>query len=263
MLVLLHGSNSSGPEMEPLARALRPHFPLRAPNLLGHGGRVVPDGYSLEDMSADLVAWLDAERIGRCDLIGYSVGGYVALHVARHHPDRVRAVATLAAKYVFDEAAVSHVVHLSTPERLARPESPRKAEMERAHGAANWEQVALNTCELFRRLGKKPPLDERDLSRITVPALIVSGDRDPLVPIAESRRMAELLPLARLAFFPGAAHPLAQVPIDQVARAFRTFIADVESGTFRPGPPIDLTRGLVSGGLPGLQARVSIGKRKE
>lgn len=262
MLVLLHGSNASGPEMEPLARLLRPHFELRAPNLLGHGGRPVPDGYSLEEMSEDLVAWLDSERIGRCDLFGYSVGGYVALHAARRHPDRIRAFATLAAKYRFDESAVSHVVHLSQPARLARPEIGRKPEMERAHGAGNWEKVALNTCELFRRLGERPPLGEADLQRINVPALIVSGDRDPLVPAAESRRLAELLPFARLALFPGPAHPLKQVPLDQVVRAFRSFVGEVESGSFRPGPPIDLTQGLVSGGLPGTPARVSIGRKR-
>jgi pimeloyl-ACP methyl ester carboxylesterase len=134
--------------------------------------------------------------------------------------------------------------------------------MERAHGPGNWEKVALNTCELFHRLGQRPPLDEADLERINVPALIVSGDRDPLVPAAEARRLAELLPFARLALFPGPAHPLKQVPLDQVARAFRSFIAEVESGSFRPGPPIDLTRGLVSGGLPGAPARISIGRKK-
>jgi pimeloyl-ACP methyl ester carboxylesterase len=262
MLVLLHGSNASGPEMEPVARLLRPHFELRAPNLLGHGGRPVPDGYSLEEMSEDLIAWLDSERIGRCDLLGYSVGGYVALHAARRHPDRFRAFATLAAKYRFDELAVKHVVHLSQPARLARPEVGRKAEMERAHGAHNWEKVALNTCELFRRLGERPPLSEEDLQRINVPALIVSGDRDPLVSAAESRRLADLLPFARLALFPGPAHPLKEVPLDQVVRAFRSFIGEVESGGFRPGPPIDLTRGLVSGGLPGAPARISVGRKR-
>ena len=262
MLVLLHGSNASGPEMEPLARLLRPHFELRAPNLLGHGGRPVPDGYSLEEMSDDLVAWLDSERIGRCDLFGYSVGGYVALHAALRHPDRFRAFATLAAKYVFDESAVKHVVHLSQPERLARAEIGRKAEMELAHGAGNWEKVALNTCELFRRLGERQPFGEEDLKRINVPALIVSGDRDPLVSAAESRRLAELLPFARLALFPGAAHPLKQVPLDQVVRAFRSFVSEVESGTFRPGPAIDLTRGLVGGGLPGAPARISIRRKR-
>jgi pimeloyl-ACP methyl ester carboxylesterase len=262
MLVLLHGSNASGPEMEPLARLLRPHFELRAPNLLGHGGRPVPDGYSLEEMSEDLIAWLDSERIGRCDLFGYSVGGYVALHAARRHPDRFRAFATLAAKYLFDESAVKHVVHLSQPARLARPEIGRKPEMERAHGARNWEKVALNTCELFRRLGERPPLSEADLTRINVPALIVSGDRDPLVSAEESRRLADLLPFARLALFPGPAHPLKEVPLDQVVRAFRSFIGEVESGGFRPGAPIDLTRGLVSGGLPGAPARISVGRKR-
>jgi pimeloyl-ACP methyl ester carboxylesterase len=262
MLVLLHGSNASGHEMEPLARLLRPHCELRAPNLLGHGGRPVPNGYSLEEMSEDLIAWLDAERIGRCDLFGYSVGGYVALHAARRRPDRFRALATLAAKFVFDHSAVSHVVHLSQPARLARPEIGRKAEMERAHGSGNWEKVALNTCELFRRLGERPPLGEDDLGHINVPALIISGDRDPLVPEAESRRLAELLPFARLALFPGPAHPLAKVPLDQVGRALRSFIADVQLGVFLPGPPIDLSRSLVSGGLPGAPARVSIGKKR-
>ena len=258
MLVLLHGSNASGPEMEPLAKALRPYFDVRALNLLGHGGRPVPDGYSLEEMSEDLIAWLDAEGIGQCDLLGYSVGGTIALHAARHHPRRVRAFGAIAAKHVFDRPAVDHVVYLSQPERLARPGSVRKEQMERAHGADNWEKVALNTCELFRRMGEAPPLGDEDLRETTPPALIVCGEKDPLVPLEDARRMAELLPSGRLATFPGGAHPLGNVPLGLVARAFRDFIRQVEAGTFAKGPPLNLAPTLVSGGLSGEPVRVSV-----
>jgi pimeloyl-ACP methyl ester carboxylesterase len=47
---------------------------------------------------------------------------------------------------------------------------------------------------------------DRRLASIRVPTLVVSGDRDRLVPVENSRRLAKLIPGARLVEFPGAGH---------------------------------------------------------
>jgi pimeloyl-ACP methyl ester carboxylesterase len=262
ILVILHGVSGSAAEMAPLGVPLSAWFDVRTPNLLGHGGRPVPDGYTLEEMADDLVAWLDGEGIGPAYFLGYSLGGYLALYLARHHPDRVRAVAGIVVKHVFDETSVAHITYLADPERLARPGNPRKDELIAIHGERNWIQVTNNTARLFQGFGRRAPLSDADLQAIATPALLLSGDRDPLVPEGNSRALAKLLPNARLGLFPGPAHPLKVVPIGDVTRAIKSFLDEVEGGRFTPGPQLDLRSRLVTGGTLNADLKVTIGRAK-
>lgn len=259
-LVLIHGANGAAPEMRPLVKLLAPHYDVRTPNLLGHGGGPVPAALTIEALEDDLLAWLDAERIDRAFFLGYSLGGYVALRLARHRPSRVLGVAAIALKTVFDEAAVAHIAYLADPVRLSRPGNPRKGELERCHGADKWIAVVDAVRGLFESFRGAPPLTDDDLRSIAVPVLILSGDRDPVVPIAETRQHAQLLPNARLGIFPGQAHPLRVLPLLAIVRALRTFTADVSAGAFSPGATLDLGSTLVTGGLPQPKILVAISK---
>ena len=60
------------------------------PTQRGHGDAdKPPSGYSLDELSSDVAAFLDAVRVGRAVLVGHSSGGYVAQRFALDHPDRV------------------------------------------------------------------------------------------------------------------------------------------------------------------------------
>jgi len=263
-LIVLHGANGSWEEMAPLIKPLVPHFDVRAINLLGHGGRPVPDGLTIDSLADDLLAWLRAERIERAFFLGYSLGGYLALHLARHHPQRALGVAAIAPKVRFDEALVAHTSYLADPVRLSRPGNPRGAELARLHGADKWEAVTLNVRRLFQSFGNRPPLGDEDLKQLATPVLVLNGDRDQIVSLAETRRIVELLPNARLGLFPGPAHPLRSVPVLPAVRAIRSFIQEVIAGPFAPGPDLDLAETLVSGGLaqPELRAQIRPDRRR-
>ena len=263
VLVILHGVSGSGGEMAPLGNPLSAWFDVRTPDLLGHGGRPVPNGYTLGEMADDLVGWMDGQGIGPAYFLGYSLGGYLALHLARHHPERVRGIAGIVVKHVFDEVSVTHITYLADPERLARPGNSRKDELIAVHGEENWVKVTNNTARLFQKFGEKAPLSEEDLRAIETPVLLLSGDRDPLVPEADSRRLAELLPNARLGLFPGPAHPLRVVPILDVVRAIKTFIDEVEGNRFAPGGMVNLSPRLVTGGITHADVKVTIGRAKD
>lgn len=246
-MVLLHGSNGSTSQMAGLADALRPRFEVTVPDLLGHGGRPVPGGYTLEEMADDLLGVLAGS--GPSYLLGYSLGGYLALYLARHHRHLVRGVICIAVKHVLDAKGVAHVVYLADPARLGRPGNPRKAEMELAHGADNWEQVTRNTQTLFQLMGEAPPLRDDDLRAIETPVLHLSGDLDSLVPLGEFRTFGALLPKARLGLWPGSAHPIRKVPLRDAVREINSFAAEVEADSFTPGPLRKLGPNLTVGGL--------------
>lgn len=215
---MLHGANGSGDTLHPLAEALRAYATVSTPSMIGHGGRPVPVRFTVEDFAEDLIAFLDARKIERTFLFGYSFGGYVALYAARHHPERFQGVCTLATNFVFDAAKVAHFTYLLSPERLSRPGMTRPAELTATHYPQHWVPISTNTARLFEELGQQPALTEDDLAAIVLPALVISADRDQNVSPDESRRLSELV-RGQLLMLPGVAHPLAVLPHAEIARA--------------------------------------------
>jgi pimeloyl-ACP methyl ester carboxylesterase len=219
-MVLIHGINSAGAEMQPLAQALAPYASTRAADLLGHGGRPIAPSIGTDAMARDLVDWLDRERIDRPVLCGYSFGGIVALHVARHHPDRVRGVITLATKRVFDANTLRHWQHLLGRERLERtggPDVTRAQQLAKLHAPNPWPAVAEMNLNLVASLAT-PPLSEADLRAIAVPVMVISSNADQLVPWNEAVELARLVPESHLAMFYGPGHPLHAAPLLAIAR---------------------------------------------
>ncbi|MGZ5583286.1 MAG: alpha/beta fold hydrolase [Usitatibacter sp.] len=218
--VVLHGGNGTGPQMEPLAKALRPYGEVFSPNMIGHGGRWIPERFSIKGHAEDLVAWLDKQKIDRAHLFGYSVGGYVALYLARHMRSRTLGACAIATKYVFDAATVAHWTRISSADWMRQPGNPRAAEMERIHAPQDWTELVKVNARLYEDLGRDAPLKDGDLARIAAPVMLVGSNRDQLVPWAETVALGKLIPGAKLVMFYGRAHPIACVSVDSVARAY-------------------------------------------
>jgi pimeloyl-ACP methyl ester carboxylesterase len=89
-LVLIHGlSGSLAVWQLHIVPELSRNFSVLTYDLRGHGqSDTPPSGYRSRDMAADLLTLLDYLRIERPHIVGHSVGGVVALHLAALHPDR-------------------------------------------------------------------------------------------------------------------------------------------------------------------------------
>ena len=227
MIVLVHGANGCGAEMEPLAVPLRAFGDVRTPNLPGHGGREVPPSFSIRQSAEDVVAGLDQGGIEAAWIVGYSLGGYIALYLARHHPGRVKGACALAMKYVFDVPTVQRWTYLAQPERLRRPGNPRAAELDAAHAPRDWTPITVANARLFEALGRDPELTDADLAAIARPVLLVNSNRDPLVPWQETVDISRRIPGSRLVMFYGLAHPMARVPVHPVGRAIGQWMREV------------------------------------
>ena len=88
-LVLLHGFMGSAADWHPIASVFGERFDVHSLDLPGHGRTPLPSGSLTMDA---VVAWLEEETerraIDRFILVGYSMGGRVALHYALQYPDR-------------------------------------------------------------------------------------------------------------------------------------------------------------------------------
>ncbi len=229
-LVVIHGANGSGASMQPLSDQLKPYMEVFAPDLVGHGGRALPDRFTIEEMAADVIVQMDARELARTYLFGYSSGGYLALYLARHYPERFIAVSALAVKYVFDERTIAHWTYLADPKRVRErnPESGRMDELIRTHHPQDWVTIVELTCEYFKSLGRKAPLSIDDIRAIGQPVMLFSSDNDQVVPLEESTALTKLLPNSRLIVFKGQSHPFKVVPVVAIARALTNWIDELQ-----------------------------------
>lgn len=233
--VVLHGSNGCAADVWPLATALRHAAPVFVPDLIGHGGRPVSGLPELKATAADVIAQLDARGYDKVFFVGYSLGGTLGLYVARHYPDRVMGVASIATKFIITQEVIDKWVYLIDPERLGRPGNPRQFELERIHFPQAWREVARANRAMFLKLLDAPPLSDDDLAAITCPTLTLNGSEDPLVPKDESKALVVKLRGAG-GFFAGPAHPLGVIPLAPVAKVIGDWIQAVEAGRV-PGQP--------------------------
>jgi len=221
-LVLLHGWGLHGAVFAPLVERLATRLRLHVVDLPGHGHS---RGQALAGLDATVDAIAGAVPANAL-LAGWSLGGLLALRLAVRHPARVRGLALLSATPCFVRRP--GWPHAMAPETLAAfaddLASDAAATLRRClhlhvQGGADARGRARALATLLASRG--PPataalqaglalLRESDLReevpRVAVPATVVHGARDALVPIGAGRWLAAALPRARLVEIDAAGH---------------------------------------------------------
>jgi pimeloyl-ACP methyl ester carboxylesterase len=183
--------------------------------LQGHGHTADIDRpLSYRQMAADAAVLLQALGIGMADLVGYSLGGAVALQLAMQHPGMVRRV-------VF-AGGTSYRRDGLYPEMLAEPESAEddltdsvwhEAYLRVAPDPSGWPVLVAKNNELDRTFLGWP---DEDIRAMTTPTLLIIGDSDIVRP-EHTMKMFRLLgggvagdlaglPASQLAVLPGTSH---------------------------------------------------------
>jgi pimeloyl-ACP methyl ester carboxylesterase len=99
-IILMHGALGAGSQLSELKTRLSDHFEVNILEFEGHGHKShdAPD-LSLENLSAQLLEMAGSDTSQRPHVFGYSLGGYVALYTALHHPEALDRIITLHARY--------------------------------------------------------------------------------------------------------------------------------------------------------------------
>jgi 2-succinyl-6-hydroxy-2,4-cyclohexadiene-1-carboxylate synthase len=191
-LVLLHGFTNTGACWDQVRAALPERYRPVAPDIRGHGTASDARPVSLTAVVSDV----GGVATGPCELVGYSMGGRIALHVALALPERVRRLVLIGASPgIADPAAraerrsaderLAAEVEQMTIEAFARrwAQTAVLADQPPSVQAAVAEQRLRNTpaglAQALRGLGTGalPPLWER-LAELTMPVELVVGERD-------------------------------------------------------------------------------------
>jgi len=230
-VTLLHGFTQSGRSWREVISMMPAGRRWVVPDLRGHGATRVRPGapYTMEACTEDLVRLWDSLGIARSHLVGYSMGGRLALNVAATRPERILSLLTIGAHAGLDEEAregrrrgdealaqrietdgleafVNYWSSLPMFESLERRGPSFVAQVR----AARMENHVAGLAESLRGMGAgamRPVWNE--LGRVKVPCTFVAGQLDHGY-AASARRLAESVPDGRVVIVQRAGHTVHQ-----------------------------------------------------
>ncbi len=215
-ILLLHGAIGSEEQLFPLRDKLSDSNQVHSMNFSGHGGKEISHPFSIKYFAEEVVAFLQQHQIERVTIFGYSMGGYVALYLARHLPLIVERVITLATKFDWNPEIAAKEVKLLQPE-IIEQRLPKFAEtLQQRHFPQDWKQVMQNTAAMMLEMGQENPLTSEDMAMISCPVLLMIGDRDKMVSIEETLAVYRKLPNAQFTVLPKTQHLIEQVFIGDI-----------------------------------------------
>ena len=195
---------------------------------LGRSSGEVPE--TLAGMAAHALAFVDALRLKRVDILGYSLGGMVAQQIALERPSLVRKMLLVATAPEGGE----DIMHMEKPELRKITEDPnlpgleklvklffapsdssqaagkafagRLAERKQDREPLAGPKVAMAQITAFRAWEHFNGERFASLGKITQPCLVVNGVFDNMIPVRNSYMLSEHLPNAMLLTYPDAGH---------------------------------------------------------
>ena len=253
-VTLLHGFTQSGRSWHEVVSLMPAGWKWVLPDLRGHGATRVQPGapYTMEACTEDLVRLWDSLGIARTHLVGYSMGGRLALHVAAARPERILSLLTIGAHAGLDEEAregrrrgdealaqriendgleafVNYWSSLPLFEGLERRGPSFLAQVR----AARLDNHVAGLAESLRGMGAgamRPVWNE--LGRVKVPATFVAGQLDHSY-AASARRLAASVQEGRVVIVQRAGHTVHQ----ERPEAFsRLLLAHLQAASERSEP---------------------------
>jgi pimeloyl-ACP methyl ester carboxylesterase len=242
-LLFLHGAQGLNPE-QPYAALLAQRRHLIAPSHPGFGTSALPLWLdSVDDIAYLYLEFMGRSRLGRIDIVGCSLGGWLAAEIATKAPERVGRLALVGPVGVklgpVDKLDIPDIFAMAQ-DNVARLifhdvekgklDAAKMTEEQLTILARNRETTALLTWEPWMH---NPKLRHR-LHRITAPTLFIRGASDGLVSQPYVEGYAKLIPNAKVTTIAAAGHA---PQLEQPEEFARVLLAFLDGGTQPGGTP--------------------------
>ena len=223
-LLLIHGWPHNRTIWSSQVSGLSTYARCIAPDLRGFGASTARGPWSVEQLADDLVSLLDVLKLDTVIACGLSMGGYVALALARHHRERLRALVLTGSRAAADTPAASekrerlielverHGVEALADHQVRGMLSPRTLES-RSEVRETLRRIMASASPEGAIGGQRAMMARPDASALVrtmrLPTLVVAGADDVLAPAEEQRALASTIPGSRFEILSNAGHACA------------------------------------------------------
>ena len=211
-LILLHGNGEDHTYFKHQMLPFSEKYRVIAVETRGHGE--TPRGeapFTLEQFAEDLKKFMDEQKIERCNLLGFSDGGNIALIFALKYPERI-------------EKLILNGSNLNPSGVKRRFQTPIELKWAKAKLACRMNPEAVREFEMLNLMVTQPNIDPLSLRSLRMPVLVVAGDND-MIKESHTRAIAAPIPNGKLVFLPGDHFVARRNP-----QAFNTLVLDFLSG---------------------------------
>lgn len=209
--------------------------------------------YAAEDMAEDLLAVLDGHGFASAHLAGMSLGGYVAQMLSIDHPARVRSLTLIGAEPLggaahalpgIDDRFLAHFAGFPAVDWSDRTAAAAflmeiaRLSAGSGHGFDEEATARRIAGELDRAADIRSAFNHGQVgtrrdwtgaaASLTVPVLVLHGEEDPILPLANGEAIARLAPDARLVVLRGTGHELCGADLPLIARTIADFALAAE-----------------------------------
>jgi len=232
-LLLIRGLGGAGADWGPTVDRLSPPFRvITFDNRDAGSNEPETDGYSIADFADDAAGLLQALGIERAHVLGHSMGGFIAQHLALNHPELVDHLILVGTSPAAGVALGQPLAPPTEEDWISDPVERSRSRAPLTHGPGYFDNrpeeleeiAALSRTNRITHEGYARHLaaisdthDVRErLSQISMPTLVAHGDADPLVALRGGQLLADGIPGAILKVYPGVGH----YPFREAADAF-------------------------------------------
>jgi len=222
-LLLLHGALGSLHQFDELQKELTNSYKTHAINFSGHGrAATIEHAFTIQNFAHEVLQWMNEHYVEQVDIFGYSMGGYVALWLARFYPGRVGKIYTLGTKLNWSEAEAEKEIRFLQPEKVEFKVPAFAQALAQLHGEHTWKSLMSKTALLMKDLGHHH-LNTQDFVKINQHITLARGERDNMVTREESVATQKLLPNGVYKELKGIEHPFDKVPTALVVDEIKSF----------------------------------------
>lgn len=223
-LLILHGAIGSREQFEPLKNQLSTQYDVHTLNFSGHGGEPFKSKFNIAQFAEDVLSYLDSNNIETIDVFGYSMGGFVALYLAKYNPDRIIKIITLGTKFNWSPEIAQQEIKMLDAEKIEE-KIPAFAELlKQRHTPNNWKEVLARTANMMLEMGQKNPLTINDYKTIKHKVKIGLADQDEMVTLEETMAVANAIPNVVFYQLHSSKHPIEKVDLQQLTHEIIDFI---------------------------------------
>lgn len=241
-VVFSHGLLMNAGMFSAQVEALRGRYRCISYDHRGQGrSAIAQDGYDMDNITRDAASLIRLLRAWPCHFVGLSMGGFVGMRLAIHHPELLRSLVlmetsanpeprrnvlpyrllALIGRWVGFGPISARLMtilfgrtFMNDPAREDERQAARRAIIANdRRGAARAARAVIDREGVADRLGE-----------ITVPTLIIVGEEDVATPPKEGRKLQEKIAGARLVVIPAAGHSSTIEQPDAVNRAIMDFL---------------------------------------
>lgn len=221
-IILLHGAIGAADQLEKLSPVLKEQsgFEVHTLNFSGHGNAVFQSDFGIGQFALELENFIEQHNLTQPHVFGYSMGGYVALYLAKLKPDLLGNIITLGTKFNWTPEIAEKEITMLDAKNISE-KVPKFAEALKVRHGSDWETLLQKTSQMMIDLGNGNLLN--DFSGIENKVLIGLADKDTMVSLDETVAVYKQLKNGNMYMLPCTKHPIETVNLKLLAKIISEF----------------------------------------